>query len=823
MNENNGFLSFPSQRLSYRSKTKKWRKQHLDWADGKTFTTYSPIRRSVIHKKINYDLYRGILHMSDVALILNPYSVKASYVPEKIQHYPVMNTKLEVLYGEELSRVFDYRVIVTNPTAISEKEKQKKEELFTAIQALIQDTSISEEEFKAKMNDLSHYYTYEYQDIREMGANAFLHHYEKELNFRTMFNEGFKDATIVAEEIYQVYIAGGEPAVRKLNPLNVRIFRSGYSPKIEDADVIIIEDYWSPGQIIDTFYDQLTQKDIDYINSVPFRDGQADVNAAGEVDERLAYVANHMIGDEFVSNEGFYFNAEGLFGDNGAYDNSLMPYDVFGNVRVLQMYWKSLRKIKKIKSYNKETGEAEYNFYNEDYLADTARGEEEEIFYINEAWEGVKIGDKVYVNMRPMIVQHNRLSNPSKCHFGIIGTIYNLNEGKPYSLVDRMKPYNYLYDVVHDRLNNLIAKNWGKIITLDLAKIPAGWDVDKWIYYAKTNSLNVVDSFKEGTRGAATGKLPAAFSPQNGTLDAELGNSIQAHMSILEFIKSELGDIIGVNRQREGQIQNRETVGGVERATLQSSHITEWIFAMHDDLKKRVYEAFLDAAKVAVQGRKEKFQYILPNMPEKFIEIDGDVFSENDYGLVVDNSQQTQQLSQKLDMLAQAGLQNGMSFSTIMKLYSSISIAEKVRTIEDEEQRKQQEAQQQQQQEFQIQQQQIQANMEMAERKLQLEETNNIRDNQTDIEVAQINAMGRIGSYTNDIEEMTPEKKQEFINQVKEWESKIGLERDKMQLEREKMQLDERMQDKELASKEKIEKMKAKASKAKQTQSKTKK
>ena len=68
--------------------------------------------------------------MEDLALIFNPYGIQASYIPKKIQHYPIMNTKLEVLYGEELSRVFDYKVIVTNPAAISEKEKQKKEELF---------------------------------------------------------------------------------------------------------------------------------------------------------------------------------------------------------------------------------------------------------------------------------------------------------------------------------------------------------------------------------------------------------------------------------------------------------------------------------------------------------------------------------------------------------------------------------------------------------------------------------------------------------------------------------------------------------------------
>ena len=46
-------------------------------------------------------------------------------------------------------------------------------------------------------------------------------------------------------------------------------------------------------------------------------------------------------------------------------------------------------------------------------------------------------------------------------------------------------------------------------------------------------------------------------------------------MNILEYIKAEMGEVAGISKQREGQISNRETVGGVERATLQSSYITE--------------------------------------------------------------------------------------------------------------------------------------------------------------------------------------------------------------------------------------------------------
>ncbi len=73
------------------------------------------------------------------------------------------------------------------------------------------------------------------------------------------------DAMAVGEEIYQCDIVGGEPTIEKLNPLKVRIFKSGYSNRIEDADMIIIEDYWSPGKVIDVFGEVLTPKDMKYI------------------------------------------------------------------------------------------------------------------------------------------------------------------------------------------------------------------------------------------------------------------------------------------------------------------------------------------------------------------------------------------------------------------------------------------------------------------------------------------------------------------------------------------------------------------------------
>jgi hypothetical protein len=785
----NGFIQFPSQQLPFSRKTKKWRKQILDWASKRAFFNYSPVRKSVLHKKINYDLLNGKLYMKDLMLIVNPNGTSASYIPDKVQHYPIMNSKLNVLRGEESKRVFDYRVVVTNPNAISEIENDKKAELFQRLQQMVANTAQSEEDFNAELEKLNEYITYEWQDIREIRANALLNHYEKELGMALMFNKGFMDAMAVGEEIYMCDIVGGEPTIERVDPCKIRVFRSGYSDKIEDADLIIYEDYWSPGRIIDTFYDSLSSEDIKYIENIP-NNPYGESNDT-EPDPRLEFIpTGGIIGDDEI------MNPNQLFPES--YDNSMMPYDTAGNVRVLRVYWKSKRKIKKVKSYDPQTGEEVFNFYPETYVINEDLGEEEEVFWINEAWEGTKIGENIYVNMRPRVVQYNRLSNPSRCHFGIVGSIYNLNQSKPFSLVDMMKPYNYLYDAIHDRLNKMLAKNWGKIITLDLAKVPAKWDIDKWMYYAKTNNIAVVDSFKEGNIGASTGKLAGALNnASSGVIDAELGNSIQQSINLLEFIKLEMADVAGISKQREGQISNRETVGGVERATLQSSHITEWLFLIHDDVKKRALECFLETAKIALKGGSKKFQYILPDYSMRVMDIDGDEFAECDYGLVVDNSNATQELQQKMDALAQAALQNqALTFSTVMKLYNSCSVAEKQRMVEKAEMELQQRQQEAQQQNMEMQQQQMQAEAQAKEAEMQLKDQLNQRDNETKILVATIAA----NSAEDGIQEpeFSEESRAKLAESMRQFDEKLKLDRERLAFDKDKAKTDAELKRKQI-------------------------
>ncbi len=779
--------SFPPQQLPFSKKGKEWRQKHLDWADTKSYWNYGLIRNNAIHKKINYDLVNGIVHMKDIANTLNPDGIKGNFIPNKIQHYPIINSKLNVLRGEASKRVFDYRVIITNPTSVSEIETKKKDEVYNAVMQLIQEQNAdlyqqaqieqqqqqleqqqaqaqgqqpqqgqAQKAFEDKLNRIAEYYTYQYQDIREMRANAILHHYSKEQNFNIEFNDGLMDAMTVGEEAYQCEIVGGEPIMRKLNNMKLSAFGCGYSNHLEDADVIITEDYWSLGRIHDTFYDVLTANDVKKLEKMGSTGEPASPDDMNNIDERQGFIRKPMITD-IISNadsEDIFFSPAGLYGDSSV--SSLSPFDGEGNIRVLRMYWKSRRKIKKVTSFDPMTGEEVQTFYDEDYVLDKDKGETEEVYWINQAWEGTKIGKDIYVNIRPCPVQYNSISNPSKCHFGIVGTIYSFNENKPFSLVDMMKPYVYLYDAIHAKMERFIARDYGFLVNIDLAKMPRGWKFDRYIHYAKTMGLLIQDSFNEGSIGAATGKIAGALNNNAvGGINASQMEIVNAYTQILEYVRNVMSEIVGISRQREGQVSNRETVGGVERATLQSSYITEWLFMKHDDTVKRVMECFLETAKIAMKGKSKKFQYITDDFANKLIDIDGDEFAECDYGLVVDNSDASQTLKQNLETFAQAALQNQiLSFSTIMKLYSSASLAEKQRMVEKDEQEKIQQAQQQQQEQLQAQQEAVQLQQQLQQQQMQLQELMNQRDNETKIQVAQIQAQSKLQSTAMQINNM---------------------------------------------------------------------
>jgi hypothetical protein len=723
--------NFPQQKISYSKKDMKWRKSNLDFADNNSFIHSGHIRARMKNKRINLNLYNGILDPSDMKLILNPGDIEKMFVPTQIQHYPIVTPRINVLVGEEKRRKFDWSVSLTNPNTISKVAKDKEKMVKQKLNEFLESTS-SPEELEKDLKAYSDYINYDYQDIREKRANLYMRYHIESLDMRVKFQQGFKDALIMGEEIYMTDIVNGKVTFEKLNPLNVHTLRSGTSNQIEDSDIIVIDDYWSPGKIQDHFYEDLKSKEIDLLD-------EQSTGGSGKDSDGESYAFDDMGNYESLQRESInsFLDMTGVW--NGTSRNSYT--DGHGNVRVLRMFWKSKKEILKV-TYFDNLGKEQIKFRSPDYILDKEKGETSEKFWVNEWWKGVKVGKDIYLQIKPKEIQYNRINEPSYNSSGIVGQVYNTNEQGAVSLVERSKPFQYLYDISWYRVNEALSKYLGSIVELDMAKIPEGWNVTKWLYFARKSGIAVVDSFKEGNRGMAKGKLAGAVGNTTGrVLEQKVGDFIQTHIQMMEFAKAQMDEIIGVSRQRMGQIDNRETVGGVERSVSQSNHITEELFTLHDFCKKRCFQILLETIKIAAKGNEIKFAYIADDMTRKLLEMDGDEFAEEDYGLQVSNEDAINEMQQKLDGMVQMGLQNQMlSFSTAMKIYNSPSIREVQRMIEKSEMDMNESKQKQSEEARKMQDQQIRSNELLANSKQEIEMEQFNRTDETKRYIAELQA-----------------------------------------------------------------------------------
>lgn len=766
---------FPSQKKSIKEKNATWIKECVE--SGVSLVNYTQnqgLRASFYEKQTNYDLASNILDPNDIERVVNPWRLRGADFPIEMRNYPLSKPKIDLLVGEEIKRRFDWRMAVKNDDAVSDKERLIKDKWMEFLQAKIQAKEYDEQKTQQELQQLEQWRLYEAQDVRERMATQILTYLWRTELLLSKFNRGFEDALIAGEEIYSVQIVGNEPKVTRENPLNIVSLRSGDSIHIEDSDIIIKDGFRAVGQVVDDYYEYLTSEDITKLEE-------------GNRINRAVGMINYPLNSKIPIPQNYMSEAFGetiVVPDAGSLNAFGGSYDTKGNVRVIQVMWKSLRKIGK-RTYYDEYSDRQEDFVDESHKVDKIAGEEVEWLWVNEWWEGTRIGDDIYVKMQPLPRIGQSMSNPSKCMPPIVGTIYNINSNKAMSLMSYLKPYQYLYNALMYNTELAITKSKGRIPLLPLHLIPDGWDLDSWMYYFNVMGIGVVDAFKEGNKGASTGKLAGNMGSLPTEFNLDMGNYIQNNVIMLNTIRQHVDEISGVSPQRQGQISNRETVGGIERAVTQSSHITEKWFFIHDMTKVKVLEVLLETAKYAWRNKQVKRQYIMDDMTMAVMDIDGENFATAEYSVVVSNASNDMKLVGALEQLAQAGLQNDkLNFSDVMDIYLSDSASSMRRKIQASEQHKDKAASEQ-----------------FAENKRQFDENLKqvVADKQADrdvkIQVALIQAESRATAETSEVEDSSTN---DIDFNHKKHDDQIAIKRETLAETKRKNQMAETFKEKDL-------------------------
>ena len=766
MEKNKHYTYFPPQKIPTSQKNKEWFKENVLAAEKIIFQYNSGALELKKKMQIWENIYHDIIDEDQIHDVLNPLQIDSGVFPATLKNYPLTIPKIDLLIGEEIKRRFDWSVVSRNEDAHSNYASALKEELMQFIIQQVQSESQDEKEAEEKLKGIVKYYSYEYKELNELTAMRILQYLWKEQKLQEKFNRGFKDGLIKQWEVYRIDDFGGKPTVIKCDPKSVYSIRRGDSHRIEDSDIVVEVTYEPIGKIIDEFHSDLTSDEVEALEAGYNRiAGNNKDGVLNHINQPVIYSNLNWGGDIRDIND--------LYEVNTSYG---LPFDSQGNVRVVRVRWLSRKKVGNL-HYFDEFGDEQIRIVPENFKPNKDLGEWVEWYWINEAMEGTKLAEDIFTRCRIRPIQMRHFDNPSMCFLGYVGTDYG------ESLMGRMEPYQYLYNVYMFRLEMALAKYKGAIYELDLAKKPDDWDVEQWMYYAEILGYSIVDSFNEGKKGESTGKLAGTFNTTGKVLNPSVGDYIQQIIAMLQYIESQVSKISGITEQRQGQISNRETVGGVERSVTQSSHITEKWFFIHDETKKRVLQALLDTAKQMWSNSKsKKLSFILDDMSRVFLDFNGEDFASSEYDIFASNSAQDQEIRDIIKQLSHAAVQNGASLLLPIKVLKSDSIADMTKKLEQDEQERQQREEQMQQMQQESAERIEQMRLQTAQSQLELEKYKAELASNTAIEVALIRAESTANSsQLPEADDSEYEAKKLDLEQ-----QKVSIAERKLQLERDK-------------------------------------
>lgn len=801
---------FPLQRLPMSKKTQDWKEACVDYIAGHSqgSSRDGNNRSRKEEMQTYYDLYNSIYSEKDLKYVTNPFKQQDGF-PAMAQDYNIIKPKIDLLLGEETKRPFNFRVVHTSDIATSEIQDKAKQMIVDYIQATIMSKLGPEEQARYQEalqsgeimtpEQIQKYISKDYKDIAEITAYHSLNYLKNKLNITHEFFKGWKDALIGGEEIYYVGIVNGEPCLQRINPIYFD-YDSDTSDLefIHEAQWCCYEMIMSLTEVYDRLYDKMSEKQLNELLDI--MDDRSKGGVTPEVRKTsldYPHIKTHSI--------------------NGFSSN---PFEEADNIHVWHCCWKSLKKIGFVNIINPETGMPEEYQVDETYK-ETGNELDVEWKWIIEVWEGYRIGQDIYVGIQPVEYQHISADNPNAQRLPYTGVIYNNTNSRPRSLVSMMKPLQYMYIVLWYRLELAMARDKGKVVTMDITQIPKSMNIDvaKWMHYLSALGVNFVNPYEEGwdIPGREGGK-PSQFN-QISALDLTMANTIDQYINLMDKIESMLSEISGVSKQREGSISSNELVGNVERSVVQSAHITEPWFWVHNQVKKECLTMLLDTVKHAWKDNRTSIQYVLDDATRAFLTLSDDFFYE-DMDIFVEDTTKNQQQIEALKNLMQPAMQNGASLLDIAEIITTDNVTMIRSKLEEIEQKRMEQQQAMEQAQAEREQQMAQIQNEIKEEELMLKEAEmDLKkyeidsNNATKITVAQLNVyrgaenMDQDGSGVPDVIEIGKQaieqqkvnsdiasKQFEFNNKKREMEMKREIENKKIELEKQKMKQEMELQ-----------------------------
>lgn len=649
----------PLQRIDWADKVKderQWFKNNVEYyisLSNFNFDGTGPTRKDL---RLLYQVYnnqfpsRWFTHITDPLSARNPNHKK---FPAKIRPVTILRTNIDLLMGEYPKRPFVYQV--TNlgedgynryTDALKQKTVENVTQHFVAAfqqEALAKGTptnqipGLDEIELPPAMKER---FNSTYKDALAIKGQRWLKRAMKEYRIREEFLRMFKDWLIAGRSCSFKAIRHGTFFYERISPLNLDYDKSPDAIYIEDAEWAVCRRLYTLSDIVDWFYEQLK-------------------------DEQLHDLENRS---QYKSPIAFY-----------QYLQETYDRDTFtGKIPVYHVVWKGKKHVGVLTYPDPLTGKMQQMEVDEEYLVNKEVGEKIEWMWVNEVYEGFRVGDNIYTSLQPIPVQRNEMNNVSACKLPYNGRNYSDLHTENISVLELGLPFQIMYMIVNYVLEKTIAKSKGKIVQIDKNAMPRdqGWDDERFFYYAEALGYMVMNRNQVGVDKSWN---------QFHVLDMSLFDQIKQLIDLKNNYKQEWDDVIGITRQRKGETAPSDLKGVTEMGLMQSSVITDMIFNFFEEFTEREMQGILDFSKfVNIDGVKSIYNN--EDFDSELLDIDPNTYCFAELGILVSRSVEElaalNQLKQQLEPL----IQQGMKASTVLEVIRSNNVAElkmELKKVED--------------------------------------------------------------------------------------------------------------------------------------------
>lgn len=594
-----------------------------------------------------YDLRNGTRSEEKFKYLWEAYGLE---FPSELRHVPVLKSMFDALVGQERLSSLNYTITSKNPSVIKKIHRKRAERMVREIlnrlerniennvnQAVKQSQGINtnlpqpntnpEQELAKVEEEFS-----KWKSELEINSSDLMEWLIQSMRLKFHFGTFLDDLICAGQCYYQVkpVQVGRRPLFRVINPLGFFYPDDPNIRYVKDHERAVYREEMTVTQIFNQFGHKMTESDRK---------------------EFIEQYKDHITSNVQVSDTRL-MEVEARKGKRGKGMTIPKQY-------VYYVEWKANNKI-------------EYD--DEELMVDSKTmqavfSKKKKHKYRLDLYEGVRIGDGIYVDYGKSKYPRRPVDDPGYCYLSFNGLCYNDRNGKPYSLVLKTEDLADKIDIFHYHAESLVAMSGTKAVLVNFPDIPIWLGDDKmqrvmkWVGLVKQGAA-ILDTSQESD---GAGKFN-----NSGDVDLTLDSSIKVIFDMIAALEETASKITGVSRHAIGALHERDGKGVTEMAMTRSTVVTQPLFSILNEVQREALTDLLDASSICYKDGITS-SYRDDNGTKIFDIKPGELLSDNDVH-VSDSGEESQAIEKLQSIAADLAVNQIIDAENIVDLFTIKSL-----------------------------------------------------------------------------------------------------------------------------------------------------